>query len=116
MDNHLRNLTGALGEVVVSPAFLLLTCLGNGMIAVCGWLFFILERGSNPGVRRLMDGLWWAFATATTTGYGDITPVTDAGKVLSVMLMLTGLAFFSMYTALFAEAILTLRRPKNGRS
>lgn len=59
---------------------------------------------------RYMDALWWSFATATTTGYGDITPVTDAGKILSILLMLAGLGLFSMYTALFAEAILTSRK------
>jgi len=57
-----------------------------------------------------MDALWWSFATATTTGYGDITPVTDTGKILSIILMLVGLALFSMYTALFAEAILMSRK------
>ncbi len=53
-----------------------------------------------------MDALWWGFATATTTGYGDITPVTLAGKFLGILLMLTGMAIFAMFTALFAETIL----------
>ena len=57
-----------------------------------------------------MDALWWGFATATTTGYGDITPVTIQGKILSIVLMLTGLAFFGMFTALFAETILASAR------
>jgi voltage-gated potassium channel len=54
-----------------------------------------------------MDAIWWGFATATTTGYGDIIPVTNAGKFLSIILMLSGLALFSMYTALFAETIIS---------
>jgi len=57
-----------------------------------------------------MDALWWGFATATTTGYGDITPVTITGKIISIILMLTGLALFGMFTALFAEVVLI--RPK----
>lgn len=92
--------------MLTSPFFVLLTLVGNGLIGLCSLLFFHLENGLNPKVVRHMDALWWSFATATTTGYGDITPVTDGGKVLSILLMLMGLALFSMYTALFAETIL----------
>ena len=84
--------------------------IGNGFILMCSFIFYYIENGTNPKVLRYMDALWWSFATATTTGYGDITPVTDAGKILSIILMLAGLALFSMYTALFAETILTSRK------
>lgn len=66
-------------------------------------------------MHRYLDGLWWAFATATTTGYGDLTPTTDAGKALSIFLMLAGLALFSMYTVLFAEIILDLEPGRRRR-
>lgn len=35
-----------------------------------------------------VDGLWWAFATATTVGYGDVAPTTRAGRAIAVALML----------------------------
>ncbi len=89
-----------------SKFFIYLTILGNGLIGLSGLLFYLLEKGVNPKVNRYMDALWWSFATATTTGYGDITPITDLGKILSILLMLMGLALFSMYTALFAETIM----------
>ncbi len=92
-----------------SPFFILLTILGNGLICLISWLFYRLELGHNPQVSRYLDALWWGFATATTTGYGDITPQTDGGKLLSIGLMLMGLALFAMYTALFAEVIITGR-------
>jgi voltage-gated potassium channel len=95
--------------LIESPFFLMLTIVGNSFIFLCGLLFWFLEHEPNPKVDRYMDAIWWAFATATTTGYGDITPVTDAGKVLSILLMLVGLALFSMYTALFAETIISTR-------
>lgn len=56
-----------------------------------------------------MDAIWWSFTTATTTGYGDITPVTDLGKILSILLMITGLLLFAVFTATFAETILASR-------
>lgn len=110
MDNHLLALLKALARIVFTPAFVAISILGNGLIGVCGWVFVQIERDHNPRVRELIDGLWWAFSTATTTGYGDITPMTPAGKVLSIFLMLSGLALFAMYTAMFAETILTQSR------
>jgi voltage-gated potassium channel len=93
--------------LIKSPVFILLTILGNSLIGIFSTVFYFLEAASNPKIHSFIDALWWGFATATTTGYGDITPVTILGKVLSIMLMLTGLAFFGMFTALFAETILT---------
>ncbi len=92
--------------LIKSPLFILLTLLGNSLIGVFSVLFYFLEHDVNPRIASFMDALWWGFATATTTGYGDITPVTILGKLLSILLMLTGLAIFGMFTALFAETIL----------
>lgn len=40
--------------------------------------------------------IWWSVVTLTTTGYGDMYPVTDIGKGLAMMIMLTGIAFFAL--------------------
>lgn len=93
--------------LISSPAFVLLTILGNTVIGLFSVVFFFLEHEKNAKLHSFIDALWWGFATATTTGYGDITPVTFEGKVLGIFLMLTGTALFAMFTALFAETILT---------
>jgi voltage-gated potassium channel len=90
----------------MSPVFILITLLGNGHIIICGLTMFMLEHEKNTKMKTMMDGIWWAFSTATTTGYGDITPVTTYGKILGILLMLSGMALFSIYTGLFADAIL----------
>lgn len=87
----------------------MLTILGNSFILLCSLVFWTIEHEANPKVHRFMDAVWWGFATATTTGYGDITPITDAGKILSIILMLSELALFSIYTALFAETIISIK-------
>lgn len=110
MFEHIKFFIAEIATLFSSTLFVFLTIVGNGLIFLVSYLFFLLEHGSNPKVERYMDALWWSFATATTTGYGDITPVTDAGKILSICLMLAGLAMFSMYTALFAETMLTSRK------
>ncbi len=93
--------------LVKSPVFLLLTLMGNGLIGLAGALFYSLEKDVNPHLHHYFDAIWWSFSTATTTGYGDIIPVTFAGKVLGILLMLMGTALFAMYTGLFAEIVLT---------
>ena len=99
--------------LIKSPVFLMLTAIGNSVIGLSGVLFFALESGANPRLHRYVDALWWSFSTATTTGYGDITPVTTAGKILGIFLMLMGTALFAMYTGLFAEIILTTGRRRS---
>jgi voltage-gated potassium channel len=113
MINHVKIFFLEIKSMFTSPTFLFLSILGNGFIFICSLIFYHIEYGINPKVIRYMDALWWSFATATTTGYGDITPITDAGKILSIILMLAGLALFAMYTALFAETILTSRKKLN---
>jgi Ion channel. len=44
------------------------------------------------------DSLWWAFVTATTVGYGDISPKTGAGRIIAVILMMSGIGFIGMLT------------------
>ncbi len=93
--------------LITGPAFILLTILGNTVIGLFSLVFYLLEHEINTKLHSFIDALWWGFATATTTGYGDITPVTFEGKILGIFLMLTGTALFAMFTALFAETILT---------
>jgi voltage-gated potassium channel len=49
------------------------------------------------------DGLWWAFTTATTVGYGDLYPRTDAGRVIAMLVMATGIGFIALFTGAIAE-------------
>jgi voltage-gated potassium channel len=39
------------------------------------------------------NGVWWAVVTATTVGYGDITPATPPGRIIGIVLMLGGIGF-----------------------
>ncbi len=57
--------------------------------------FWILE----PRALTLSDGLWLAFTTAATVGYGDIVPSTHASRIFSVLVVLLGLAVLSLVTA-----------------
>jgi voltage-gated potassium channel len=93
-------------DLIKSPVFILLSLIGNLMIGFFSLVFYSIEHDVNPNIKTWMDALWWGMSTATTTGYGDITPITVPGKLLGMLLMLMGLALFAMFTALFAETIL----------
>lgn len=56
----------------------------------------------DPKVHNLIDGMWLAFTTATTVGYGDMVPSTNASRFFSVLVVLLGLAVLSMVTAAVA--------------
>ncbi len=61
--------------------------------------------------------LWWAVVTLTTTGYGDMTPLTSLGKALAGLIMLSGVAFFALpagiITAGFLDEMRVIRKGKS---
>jgi voltage-gated potassium channel len=65
---------------------------------------FIFESDSNRAIGSFGDALWWAVVTATTVGYGDVSPVTLEGRLIAVALMLTGIGVIGVFTATVASA------------
>lgn len=64
---------------------------------------FIFESESNKAIGSFGDALWWAVVTATTVGYGDVSPVTLEGRLIAVVLMLTGIGVIGVFTATVAS-------------
>ncbi|MFC8092970.1 potassium channel family protein [Streptomyces sp. NPDC057301] len=67
------------------------------------------ERGA-PGATMLSfgDAVWWAAATLSTVGYGDITPVTRGGRAIATVMMAGGLALLGAVTGSFSSWLLQI--------
>ena len=61
-----------------------------------------LERGIQPAFDSVPKALWWAVATLTTTGYGDVVPQTAAGRVVAGFMMICGIGVFALWSGIMA--------------
>lgn len=64
----------------------------------------ILERGTNPDIETWFDVLWWWVVTSTTVGYGDIVPITVAGRVFAILTIVSGFFVFTNMIAIVVES------------
>jgi voltage-gated potassium channel len=87
-------------DVFRSPILLTVAACGNFILLICSALFYHFEKGVNAQVHGPLDALWWAFATVTTVGYGDVAPVTIPGRLVAIVLMIGGVTCFVGFTAL----------------
>lgn len=60
------------------------------------------------------DSLWWAFVTATTVGYGDLSPSTTIGRIIAALLMIVGIGTIGMLTGTIATYFLSSKEDTTG--
>ena len=58
------------------------------------------------------DALWWAFVTATTVGYGDLSPTTGLGRIIASILMLVGIGLIGSLTSSITSFFLDSKKDK----
>lgn len=75
-----------------------LLAMGGVVLGLCGIGFYWLD----PEIESLAEGLWLAFSTAATVGYGDVVPSTTAARIFSVFVVLLGYGLLSLVTASIA--------------
>jgi voltage-gated potassium channel len=79
---------------------------GIGLVIIAATVVASVEGGEGASIHSFADALWWAVVTITTVGYGDMVPLTLAGRAIAFVLMIGGIAFFSGVTANLASFLI----------
>ncbi|NQV57204.1 MAG: ion transporter [Rhodospirillales bacterium] len=94
-----------IGAVVVAQQRALMAALLVMLIALLfsSSILFALEREVQPDkFSSIPDAMWWAVATLTTVGYGDVTPITPLGRFVGGITMILGIGMFALPTGVIA--------------
>ena len=74
------------------------------IMVTAGIAIYVFEEKENSNINSLVDALYWAMITISTVGYGDISPVTPEGRVLSMVIIITGIAMISFVTSVIVSS------------
>lgn len=97
--NMLMTTFAANGRSLSAAFFILVTVM---LLAASGIYYF--ERDAQPiDFGSIPAAMWWAFATLTTVGYGDVTPITAGGKIFGAMITVVGLGMVALPTGILAS-------------
>ena len=118
MLRYAKSLTSFL-EVLKNKKFELITLLtlSGFFIFIAGIMLYVFEgNNQNPNIHNLFDAFYWALITISTVGYGDISPVTPEGRVVTMLIILTGIGLISFVTSIivssFSERLTILREDR----
>ena len=96
-----------LGKVIASirPALATTFFMTMLIVVITSIFMFQIEHEAQPeAFPNVIATFWWAITTLTTVGYGDVYPVTVAGKVFSALLSLLGIGIVAIPTGLISAA------------
>ncbi len=95
----LARLGGTTRAILTRHGLQYVLLLGLGLVLGAALLVALLERNADGSISDVGSALWWAAAKVTTVGYGDVAPVTAAGRGVGVFLMFVGIGVFGVVTA-----------------
>mgnify|MGYP003322691500 FL=1 len=75
------------------------------VLLIFSTLIHFIEKDVYPeAFGSIMSSMWFGITTLTTVGYGDITPITNLGKILAALTMFLGIGMFALPAAILASA------------
>ena len=89
----------------------------EGIVASAATATMLLVEAPNPesSINTPEEALWWAFVTVTTVGYGDFYPVTTLGRIVAVLLMVSGVGLFGSFAAYIGSLFVADRNEEDNR-
>jgi voltage-gated potassium channel len=100
LDKFQKAIANAKEEFIL---FLVLTLI---MFYLSSVGIYYFEHEAQPKVfSSIFDSMWWAVATLTTVGYGDVYPVTVGGKIFTTFMLLVGLGIVGIPAGIVAAAL-----------
>jgi voltage-gated potassium channel len=89
-----------------------------GVVVIGGLLVFIAElltnRENEALITNPLESIWWSIVTLTTVGYGDFSPVSWTGRIIAVLMMMSGVVLTSILSGTIAS-IYVDRKIREGR-
>lgn len=107
--NRYTNALTSIGAVLKRKKSQLLSSVFVVMILmiIASVLMYNIENEAQPeAFSNALSALWWAVATFTTVGYGDIYPITAMGKMLSAMIAFLGIALVAVPTGIISAGFM----------
>lgn len=86
----------------------------TAIILVGSTAIFLIESGHpDSQITTLLDALWSTVSTVTTVGYGDIVPITIAGKIMAIFFMLSGISILGVFLSVLGTRFYKQRFEKD---
>lgn len=96
--------------MLVREEMILFGCMTLLMLYLAAVGIYYFENQAQPEVfKSVFHGMWWAVATLTTVGYGDVYPITAGGKLFTFIILMLGLGVVAVPTGLLASALSQVR-------
>lgn len=109
-DNLLRSLRISFPKIMVFFLFVVV------MVISIGTLMYMVEGDlPNTPFTDIPTSIYWAIVTMTTVGYGDIAPITPAGRFLSAIVMLLGYTIMAVPTGIVSAQFITDQKFGKGK-
>ena len=95
-------------KILISLLITSILVIGSSGIGI----YLIESPHEDAQITNLIDAFWWASATVTTVGYGDVVPVTEAGRIMGIGLMFVGISIIGVFISALGARLVGSRLKK----
>jgi voltage-gated potassium channel len=106
----LLSIKKSIHKIVIFMMFVFMTSI------ILGAIMYSIEGSINPDISSIPKGIYWAIVTLTTVGYGDITPVTDIGQIVSGIIMILGYSVIAVPTGIISAEMIRATKKEKGKN